>query len=105
MVAITGWNLTTSQKSKLRGLEQLEEHNLPPGPEAAAAGIRLNEVLNGGQVISNRRLIRGRRGGRLGAEVTTTVEQEDTITDELAVESEEDSPSADDMLMDRDPGK
>ena len=50
-------------------------------------------------------LVSGRRGGRLGAELTTTVEEEDTITDELAVKPEEDSSSAEDMLMDRDPGK
>ena len=50
-------------------------------------------------------LVSGRRGGRLGAELTTTVEEDDTITDELAAEPEEDSPSAEDMLTDRDPGK
>ena len=36
-------------------------------------------------------------------EDTTTDEEEDTVTDELAVEPEEDSPSAEYMLTDRDP--
>ena len=41
--------------------------------------------------------------GQLGTEDTTTDKEEDTVTDELAVEPEEDSPSAEYMLTDRDP--
>ena len=57
--------------------------------------MTLDQALDSRQVIGDRWLTRRVKGGPLGVEVTTTVEEDDTAAVELAVELEEYPSSAD----------